>query len=215
MVYVLESLFLFITLCSGILLAQQPEPHSLGIGIQNGFATVGDYELNTPALTLNLNHQRNFSKLISWRNSLQGTYILPVKNMTMFPAQNYTLIQKVQSTHFALVSTPLIYYRDEGFRLFAGLGGGAGLQLEKYVNSTAEIGELEGEDSGGSSYTYITLGWKPMLGLGMDIGGRKSGNELEISLSYESWWQVMEGGGAEPFYWWGLQFTYRHNFAKG
>lgn len=184
----------------------------------NGISKVSDYELNTAGVFLDLGHQRNLSKTVSWRTTLNMGYLFPVKyqiigNVVDSMGQASTLRQN-SYYHIGLVTMPVAYYRDRHFSLFVGIGGGLGVQFEQSRSFRTDIAGNIKSEINRFGYTYLTLGWKPIIGASFDLGVRDSGNELELGLSYEDWWTVSEGSSAYPFQWFGLLLAYRHNFRQ-
>ena len=196
--------------------AQELRPHSLAVGLQNGVATVTGFELYSAAISLDLNHQRNITDFFSWRTGLGSSYVFPVKYQFLYapPVVHPSRVQKASYAHIGLTTMPLVYHRDEGFALFAGLGGGIGLQFETIENLEVPLDGGAQKVLSNSTTPYFTLGWKPVIGVSFDLGTRNSGNELELSLSRESWWTINEGRNAPPFYWYAFEITYRHNFKE-
>lgn len=202
--------------------AQRFYPHSLAMGWQTNIGRVSGFELNAAGIAIDLNHQRNFNEFLSIRTGLCPTYMLPVRHLTSHFISSsgneptyYARLAEYEYLQFGLYVMPMLYHRNKNFSLFAGLAGGAGLQLEYVTNYTADINGSKQEEVSQVITESFQLGWRPVIGISFKLGSRDSEREMELSISRDDWWTVEEGSGGNPFQWVGFQIAYRHNFSEG
>lgn len=215
-------LFFCLALVGFILPAQRLPHHSLAMGLQNSFATVSTYEINTSTLGLHFSHQRNFLSFFSLRTSFGLSYFLPAEATLGRPYQPeaFAAVTKrtyrYQQVQLALNLMPCFYYRDEHFNLFAGLAGGAGAYIvmrdrtDEIINYPVQ-GALF-EDHVYQSDTYFQVGFKPSAGIGFYLTGDRAGGETGFEISYEKWLNPDGFTYRSGFTAWGLQLFYRYNF---
>jgi hypothetical protein len=210
----------------GLTQAQQTPPHSLSIGLKNGAATVTYFEINTAQIGVAMDHQRNFSSAFSLRTAFHFGYFLPVKlveyvNNQDNPEQSVEVDQH-SFTQLSLRLMPCFYHRDENFNLFLGLAGGVGYyfstmqNFDGYYDSPSNTYDLEAD--GMRKDNNFQVGFSPVIGAGFKLGPKGEGGEIEVSLSYESWyshvrdWEFSNtSGGYRGF---SLITAYRYNFNR-
>lgn len=202
------------------LIAQNVEPHSLAIGGQNGVATVSRFELNASTIAIDLNHQRNVSQVFSWRTGLQLGYVFPIEYQVLDSTNNgsINLSQRInrQYVQVNLSTMPVFYYREKGFALFIGVGGGLGGQFEFNTFTPTDLnGKMINGSAQKTNAAALMIGWKPAIGASFNLGSNQKENEIEIMLSREGWIMPLQSFNGEAFYWYGLTLLYRHNFRKG
>ncbi len=196
--------------------AQRLYPNSLAIGLKTSVAQT--FVSNAPTVSLDLNQQANISDFFSLRTGLISSYFFPVSQTIIYqndPNQRLYNAQylEVSSLHFGLTTMPMYYFRDEGFALFFGLGGGIGLQLETLTYYEELQDGSRTDKRVGNPDAMFQLGWKPVVGASFKIGTKTSPSEIELSLSRESWHSVLESN-PDKFNWVGLAMAYRYNFRE-
>ncbi len=205
---------------------QRLEPHSLALGFNSGSAKVdllSEIDQNTSVIGINLNHQRNFVKWFSFRTGLNANYLFPINSFerTAFSGIGsvYKTGELTEYNHFQLLLDfmPTFYYRDDGFNLFLGFSGTFGGLVRKLEFSTQyhKNGEWPVyEDVEQHSKTHIQVGYGPVAGVGFDLGGKKSGGEIEISFSYKSYYYMHNSEIDNSMKVFGILTAYRYYFKK-
>lgn len=210
-------LFLFLLFTGSFLstlYGQRTYPHALSIGVTSGAAKVSflGSDLSTAAMGLDFSHQRNFTDFFSLRNSLGLGFILPtsyklVEDGGLPETGGTTVLYDSRSTVLTLTINPMYYYRDKGFSLFFGLGGGAGLAMERYgAYFSNNGGQSKSEAIYNRKDFTPMLGWKPTIGVVFKVGSSQSPAEVELSVFREEWY---------IYNWFGLCMAYRFNFMQG
>ena len=196
-------------------------PHSLSMGVVNGVAkksVVRGKELTTSVVGLDFSHQRNFGESFSFRTSLTYDYVFPTKyeieeNGGFTAPNGRTVLYESSSTLLALQGSPMYYYRDKGFSIYLGLGGGLGLYTQKSSGYFSYDGTSKDEEIYDDKSDGLVLGWRPTFGVSFKIGDSKSPAEVELSLFREAWYSF--DFGDSTFSWFGMGMAYRFNFMEG
>lgn len=222
--YMKSYITLFLFLMAGISLAQQLPANSLSVGLNSGAATVTYFEINTAHLGVAMDHQRNFNSVFSLRTAFHFSYFLPVKlveyvNDQANPDQSVE-VDQYSFTQLSLRLMPCLYHRKDHLNLFLGLAGGIGYYFSTmrnfdgyydYPSSTYDLYE-----DGMRKDNNLQLGFSPVIGAGFKLGPESEGGEIELCLSYESWYENIRdwefsntNGGYRGF---SLITAYRYNF---
>lgn len=212
-------LTLLLGICITGLSGQHLYPHSLAMGLKTSVAKADHTEINTPAISLDLNHQRNLTEFFSFRTGLMTTYMFPIQDsyseLSWPEMEPISYSSEGKNFHLGLTIMPMVYFRDEWFSLFVGLGGGIGSRFYQGATYLLDGGGNRIEEVFNSESVYFQLGWKPVIGASFKVGNSSSPKEVELSLSRESWWTAEDGNRADPFLWYGLSISFRHNFREG
>lgn len=209
------------------LLAQPVDKHSLAIGLKSGYAKPdlnNHVELYTAQIGINLNHQANVSNWFSWRTGFNASYLFPIafrENLNTMIDPNlpgpFVVSQRTSYEYWLLNLDlmPTFYYRDDGFKLFCGLAGNLGANLSTIITTNEQFENGTGphfEEVADHSDNYFQVGWGPAGGVGFDLGGKRKGGEIELSLSYKTFFDLHGGGYKKNMTVFGILTSYRYYF---
>jgi len=183
--------------------------YTLGAGLEfnaSEFSTIENY---SPGYGINLFFQNNLGRFFSIKTNLNGTFTSPSK-FAEISAPTIRITDERQ-TRLSITSSPLIYYRDQNFSIFVGVGVGVGRFYELTVttisNNAFSIPPPSIDETSSSSESGWGFALTPTAGIDLKLGNNNNyRGEIQLAVGIlETWAGLTTAISAQSY---GLKVAY-------